>query len=399
MRSIRLAVASAVVAVLVPVSVSPVGASNDFYTPPSPLGSGSPGQLIRSEPFTALALPLIPIQARAWRIMYRSTTATGGPVAVTGSVLVPRSAWRGPGARPLLGIAPGTQGLADYCAVSRQLANGTEYESAVIVQALMRGWAVAITDYQGIGTPGEHPYVVGRANGRAVLDSMRAARNLTAAGLDRHGPLAIYGFSEGGGAAGCAIQLQPTYAPDLPLEGAAVGAAPTDFNALARFLDGGPLAFLLAYSAIGFDAAYPELDLARYLTPVGVAAVKQLKRSCIVDAILGGLVMPKQIELYAHPNPLPTEAWQARLTQNDLGTIAPHVPVIVGGGRQDEVIPFSQDVTLYHRWCARGVNARFADIPISEHVTGGVLFAAPGLQFIAKRFAGEPLTRASDCHA
>ena len=85
--------------------------------------------------------------------------------------------------------------------------------------ALARGWAVAITDYQGLGTPGDHTYMVGRALGPNVLDAMRAARKLSPAELPVDGPAAIMGYSEGGAAAAWAAQLQPVYAPDVRLGG------------------------------------------------------------------------------------------------------------------------------------------------------------------------------------
>jgi hypothetical protein len=45
--------------------------------------------------------------------------------------------------------------------------------------------------------------------------AQRAAR--IDAGLPAHGPVALVGYAEGGGAAGWAAQLQTTYAPDVPL--------------------------------------------------------------------------------------------------------------------------------------------------------------------------------------
>ena len=44
------------------------------------------------------------------------------------------------------------------------------------------GYVLAATDYQGLGTPGPHPYLVGAAEAMNALDSVRAARNLTEAG-------------------------------------------------------------------------------------------------------------------------------------------------------------------------------------------------------------------------
>ena len=46
---------------------------------------------------------------------------------------------------------------------------------------LAHGYVVVATDYEGLGTPGVHAYLVGLSEARAVLDSVRAARNLAAA--------------------------------------------------------------------------------------------------------------------------------------------------------------------------------------------------------------------------
>ena len=45
-------------------------------------------------------------------------------------------------------------------------------------QLVDAGYVVAATDYEGLGTPGVHPYLVGESEGRSVLDAARAARAL-----------------------------------------------------------------------------------------------------------------------------------------------------------------------------------------------------------------------------
>jgi len=40
---------------------------------------------------------------------------------------------------------------------------------------LARGYVVVATDYEGLGDPGVHPYLVGVSEAYAVLDSVRAA--------------------------------------------------------------------------------------------------------------------------------------------------------------------------------------------------------------------------------
>ncbi|MFE3029290.1 lipase family protein, partial [Nocardia tengchongensis] len=244
------------------------------------VGAFGPGRLLAAEPMTARMLPGLKLPARAWRISYTSTTVTGAPTQVTGTVLVPNTPWRGPGSRPLVGYAVGTQGLAStVAAASWQLRFGLEYESVFLRAALNRGWALAVTDYPGLGSPGLHPYVMGRALGPAVLDSMRAARRLPGADLDPDGPLGIYGYSEGGNAAGWALQLQPTYAPDLELAGGAVGSAPADMLDMVKFLDGTPAAFLLFYGVLGIEAAYPELNVLQHLNPQGRVLAALFRRT------------------------------------------------------------------------------------------------------------------------
>ena len=352
----------AIVGALVLVAGS-ADAEADFYTPPSPLPQGRPGSLIRSEPATADEAPGVSLPAHAWTILYRSTTATGQPTAVSGTVLVPTAPWRGSGPRPLVGYAIGSQGLASRCAPSLQLAAGTEYEASLIANVLNRGWAVALTDYPGLGTPGLHPYVVGRALGRSVLDAVRAALQLHAAGLSRHAPLAIYGYSEGGEAAGWALQLAPTYAPDLRLSGGVVGAAPANFNAEYHYLDGGRFEFLIMYTALGMNSAYPQLDLERYLNATGRAYAAEMRGTCISDAVVDGQLAPTNISAFVTTNPIGLPAWQQAFAANDLGGIAPGVPVLLGAGQHDEVMDYATaGPGLYHDWCAHGANVSFDDI-------------------------------------
>ena len=93
-----------------------------FYEPPDPLPDGKPGDVIRSERVDAYLVPGLRLRARAWRVLYRSTAATGEPTAVSGIILLPRGHSRNP--RPLIGYAIGTHGIGDAAAPSRLLPRG-----------------------------------------------------------------------------------------------------------------------------------------------------------------------------------------------------------------------------------------------------------------------------------
>lgn len=362
------------------------GVNGGFYDVPEGDLGGPPGELLKAEPMTARWFPGVAMAADAWRVLYRSTSASGAPNVVTGVVLVPRSAAQG-GPVPLLGFAPGTQGLSRRAALSRQLALGIEYETPFLAAALRRGWVVAVTDYPGLGTRGAHPYVVGRSLGPAVLDVMRAARQLPAGRLTTTGPAGIYGYSEGGCAAGWAAQLQPGYAPDVALDAVAVGAAPSDLPALVDRHERSWFSFLLMYAALGFDQAYPELQLDRYLNRAGRVTVALMRRTHIVVAILAGLLLPKHRRHYLSSDPLAEPEWLHRLAENSLGDLAPAAPILVGTARYDQVIPYRQVETLIGKWRGLGVDVRRHSMPFGEHLVGGPQFCKAGFAFLSGRFA------------
>jgi fermentation-respiration switch protein FrsA (DUF1100 family) len=376
--------ASAQLMLVSPPRRRPAGAE-DFYIPPDPLSDGEPGEVIRAEEIDAYLVPGVRIRCRVLRILYRSTGATGEPTAVSGTVLIPRSRARGP--RPLIGYAVGTHGIGDVAAPSRLLARGREWEAGLIAMVLARGWAVAITDYEGLGTPGDHTYMVGRALGPNVLDAMRAARHLDPDELPVEGPAAIMGYSEGGAAAAWAAQLQPTYAPDVPLLAVAAGAAAADVETAGPSLDGTFFSFFIAYGGIGYAAAYPELDLDTYLTPMARKGIAAMRESTIFQAALFGPRWVHSSDL-TQPNVLELPEWRARLRENRLGDIAPAAPVLLHHARRDQIVSFVQSSNLHDDWQRLGTDVRlYVTRGGVDHISGAIAGTPVALDWIGRRLA------------
>ena len=176
---------------------TPEPARDPFYEPPATIPS-TPGTLIRSEPAPLLLDPLGLSKnvVTATRVMYSSTDGKGHAIAVTGTVFVPKTTYVGRSARPLVSYAAGTQGMGDACAPSRQMESLVEYEGLGIAPLVGRGYAVSMTDYQGLGTPGTHTYMVREAQGRAVLDMARATKNLKGSGITNANPVGLMGYSQ-----------------------------------------------------------------------------------------------------------------------------------------------------------------------------------------------------------
>ncbi|MGG2460779.1 lipase family protein [Streptomyces sp. RGM 3693] len=356
---------------------------------PSRTAAGRPGDIVTSAPTSFHPLPGQPTRTRAWHLTYRSTTAKGTPTTVSGTVLVPDDGRTGP--RPLVTYAVGTVGLGDSCAPSAGFPKGTTMEANLIQQLTARGWAVAVTDYEGLGTPGDHTYTVGRAEGQAVLDAARAAERLpeaVAAGVTEDSPVGVMGYSQGGQASSWAAELHRTYAPDLKVKGTATGGVPADLLKVADANDGNVGAGLILMAAIGQNAAFPELHLEKYLNDRGRRDVAFLRTHCVAADVAAGLF--ERISDVTVSNPLYQPDWQTRLRESALGTRTPDAPVYLYHGTADELIPYAVGKQLRADWCARGARVQWTPIPLGEHVLGAIVGAAPAADWLAGRFADRP---------
>ncbi|MGE7388677.1 lipase family protein [Streptomyces sp. NPDC004126] len=345
---------------------------------------GRPGDVVASAPSAFHPLPGQPTGTRAWKVHYRSTTADGAPNVVSGTVIVPQDGRTGP--RPLITYAVGTVGLGDSCAPSANLPNGTAMEANLIQQYTQRGWAVVVTDYEGLGTPGVHTYTVGPSAGHAMLDAARAAIRLPGTGLSADTPVGIVGYSQGGQAGSWAAELQGSYAPELKVKGTATGGVPADLLKVAAFNNGSYGSGLVFMAAAGQDAAFPELKLDSYLNPAGRALVAGMKENCVaVDAVAGSF---KRISDLTTRDPLAQPDWQARLNQSRLGRTAPAAPVLQYHALGDELIPYAVGRQLRSEWCARGADVQFDTIVLGEHVSGVITHSLAVGNWLADRFAG-----------
>lgn len=357
-----------------------------FYVPPAELPA-DPGAIIRTQPMTIT--PSLPdvmnggaLPADAQRIMYRSTGAAGGPIAVTGTFLQPEAPWTGPGPRPLAVVTPGTQGQGDQCAPSRSMEVGLGIQTAppsmaagyTIIDALtmvMEGFAVVVTDYEGLGTPGHHPYVNRDSQGRSALDAARAAVRLPGTDLAPDSKTVVSGYSQGGGAAAAAGEMQPDYAPDVNLVGIAAGAPPSDMLGTLDRVDGGLLTGAVGYAINGILQVHPELRTAfdRHLNAEGQRMLEVTAGQCVAEtAFAYGLKRTNEFTVDGRSlgDAARSEPEIVRVLEGyNLGRVAPAVPALVMIGRNDDVVPHHTAVDLVRDWCEQGttVELRTAEVP------------------------------------
>ncbi len=390
-----------------------------FYTPPDPLPAGQPGDLIRTEPSRLVLEPsgqLGAIMATGTRIMYRSADARGNPVAVTGTYFEPENPWPGKGPRPLLSFAPGTQGQGNQCAPSRMFNQGihysggwdimVNYEEVFVATLVARGFAIVMTDYEGLGTPPMHTYVNRLAEGQAVLDAARAAMRLPGTSLDPHGPVALWGYSQGGGATASAAELASSYAPELNMVGTYAGAPPANLKELFPYADGSALVGLVGYAINSLMAAYPEAadTIRSTMTPRGLAMLESVSRQCVGQTALDFAfrhLQPYFTEEVAQL--INTEPLSGLMDAQRIGRYKPNAPVLIDSNRYDPVVPWTGANQLGRDWCAQGADVDFRtneEPPFLNkvgvnHALTALVDGESAMQWIAGRFNGEPTT--PDC--
>ena len=358
-------------------SVEPVEFRGDvasFYVPPAPLPRGTHGDLIRYQRYDDAA------GRRIFRVMYLSESISGHPIAVTGLAALPPGAGSN---RVVLAWAHPTTGIADDCAPSKQALG---IMSGPLDLFLGRGWIVAATDYEGLGTPGRHPYLAGVSEGRGVLDAVRAASHLPAAGAgDR---TLLWGHSQGGHAAMFAAELAARWTPERRVLGTVAGAPPSHLSELLRSLEPGAYRGYLALAAVGLHAAYPRARLDAIFTPQALGLLPIVDRGCSDDVRHAFADVPVTATLKADPSSVP--AWRSVLAENEPGLVITRSPLLLIHGEQDEQIPLDTSRELFDELCAKGQVVERRTYPGQNHA--GVIIPSflPMLAWMDERVAGKP---------
>jgi alpha-beta hydrolase superfamily lysophospholipase len=358
--------------------------TDPFYQTPVPLVAAPPGTVIRAERIVdQVGLPPLAV---AYRILYYSQSITGADVAVSGTVVIPGQPSPA-GGYPIATWAHATDGLADQCAPSIAGAQTVPY----LAQLLDEGLIVAATDYQGLGTQGINPYLVGESEGRAVLDAARAARNLVDGAASDS--VIIFGHSQGGQAALFAGQLSASYAPDLFVVGVVAAAPVSDVAEFAPSVPGTNADPLSMYAVMAFYAwsiTYGDLPLTAVLTPWAVSTTPALEQVC----------SDQVSTTYAHvpTNQIFTATWkdsaaiQTHLTQNEPGMAHTSAPILVVQGSGDTIIPASTTTDLVNQRLCRTQHdvVDYQEFHGANHGTVVAVAQSDVLQWIAARFAGQP---------
>lgn len=237
---------------------------------------------------------VLPAAAKSLVLTYRMTSVAGKVVPATGLMLLPKS--KPPaGGWPFVVYGHVTTGAADSCAPSRVTNTSEAFElmtrgDAIATRLLEAGVAVLRPDFEGIGVPGPHPYLIGRSLATSTVDMVSAARrNEPRLGRD----WVAAGHSEGGVGALFTASASQRLPAGTRLRGAVAFTPVTQTATELKLLRNIPLrvpmvtdtfsalAGLLIRGASTVDPVFRNMLADGGLSPAALAKMPHLEQRCL----------------------------------------------------------------------------------------------------------------------
>lgn len=342
-----------------------------FYAWNQPLPT-RPGVMLRTEPAPAQAE--IQAAGSALRMLYSSSDARwrSGLLPVSGTLYLPRGEPPA-GGWPVLAWAHGTLGVADVCAPS--WAGHRPRDAHYLNRWLEQGFAVVATDYQGLGGPGPHPYLHWEAEGRSVLDAVRAA--LGAHGGRLANRVVISGQSQGSGSALGASRIAATYAPELNL-------VATIATGLVSSFPQGPVRLEPVVSGRGAPSRFTMLrlvggglpdtgpDAESLVSERGAGLLQKARETCVDE--LRGHEQQQGLDLAQALRIEPAQLNALLLPATDMDAARLPAPLFLGTGLADRTIVPRRQFAAVAALCAAGNRLVWTAYPGITH--NGIVNAA-----------------------
>ncbi|MEV6363129.1 alpha/beta hydrolase family protein [Nocardia asteroides] len=359
---------------------------SDFYSPPAESIPGQHGSVIRSKRLTgASAVP----GARNFLVLYRSVDAQNKPVAVSGTLAVPEGSPPS-GGWPLISWAPGTNGVADVCAPSRT--EGSTPGKDEQARWVAKGYAVARTDYQGLGTAGPHGYLIGETEQRAMADIAAAASEVDRSVGARW---VAMGHSQGGHAALFAASAAGAWTPGSALLGAVALAPASHLGEQVRMakwavsnplgtLGTGDVSLYLPLLVRGAQTI-TDVDPARFLTQRAQSLLPLADSECTAglrDRSKWGGLSPKDV--FSKDGDV--SGLLRVLDDNDPSGLSFTTPVLVLQGRSDMTVPLKSTDAMVAEQQVRGQSVDYRKYDDVDHSGIAAASFADALGWVDTRF-------------
>lgn len=342
---------------------------------------GNLGEVVRQEPMRRDVS-----NGTGYRILYRSQKADGSMSFSSGMIFIPNTPAPAEGRR-VVAWAHGTVGMGNQCAPSR---TPNPLSNLSFVDEMMeQGWVVTATDYSGLGTPGIPQYLVGAAESNDVINSVRAARDISRANASNQ--YVVWGHSQGGHSALFTGARTAQYAPELELRATVASAPAAELPTL--FAEQKNLAADWTIGpevAVAWPTANPSLNVDDILTTGGKYRYKTIAEKCIVDAALDGLVLKEFNQKFFSNEIQDVPSWNAESIKQTAPTLAPSQPLLVSESTTDNVVLPNTTALYIQRACKAGSNLTQLWLTDVSHMEIAEASGPATIGWIADRFQGIP---------
>lgn len=352
---------------------------DDFYEPPKKYHGTRLGEILKvRQPPASVRSYLAPVDAISWQLLIRSEDSFGNPNAISATILEPQDS----DSTRILAYQAFENSATGDCRPSYAILAGSfetfqiQAELAFVSMALSKGWFVLIPDYEGP----QLSFPAAKISAFSVMNSMRAAKTF----INRDAHFAMLGYSGGAFASAWTAILQPQYAPELKIVGAAMGGTIANISAMVETVDGGPYAGLVVNILNGLGNEYPRFKYAIHRYGLN------LRNYCLVSAAIHYFGSKFNVDVYK--NFLQNGIIKYYFGKNSLlGKKAPKIPIFIFHSMLNEMSPISEVYKLVNQWCAQGVELQFTEDLSYNHMVEAFTGIPAALTWLDDRFELKPM--------
>ncbi|PRT52902.1 Lipase A [Wickerhamiella sorbophila] len=351
-------------------------AKDPFYDPPlSTYQNLKNGDVIAIRPVGLKAL--FPELSRAYQISYRSESATGNPTVDVTTVLIPKN-YDG---KHVVSWQDWEDSNNLKCAPSYLFEAGIRDPTVDLM--MLQGWALNVPDHEGLNSA----FAAGYKSGKATLDSIRALKNAASQINLSYEEVGLYGYSGGSIATGFAIELQPSYAPDVQIKAASMGGVVASLNATFYTINKSLFAGFAFAGLYGLATEYGFYEtLEANIKADSRNRANEVLDHCLIWDILNYVGEDVFDYTTLGPQAVNVPAIKDTLEREHMGFAVPKVPIFIHQGASDEIAPVGKVDDLVNFYCQNGVDVIYERDNGVGHIIEMVVGVANVIQYFQKVF-------------
>lgn len=355
-----------------------------FYIPPSDFASEyALGEIIRYR-VAPSALKLNNYK-QAFQIMYRSSNSQGNAEAAITTLVVPEN----PDSTKLVSYQVSEGSACIDCCPSYTLQ--TTSHDKIISDFLANGYYTVIPDYEGPSSS----YTVGLQEGKATLDSIRAAlKSAEFSNLQSNSTVVLWGYSSGSIPTRWAAQLQGSYAPELNISGTVMGGVIVNVTGTILSANNSTNSGFIPAAMLGIASQYPEFNETLYAQLISSNSSKFLTALSQCSGDNNKEFANENIFSYFadHNNILYEPSIQDVLQQLAMGSYTLESPMYIYQGENDEFASTTRvDATVFE-YCAYGANVTYVKGYNESHADEASAGASNAFSWLSSRLEGKTVS-------